>query len=239
MFNARPISFGYSLLLSLIFHLCVFLFLGLSLPQRNSLKKMEFVVSLQSNDAPKVNVQQATEVAPVSQPVAEQAKRLKKKIPQPPKHSLIKEIEKSQELATQAPPDSKPEDAPASNQEKNNTALQQSTASEKSAQTQSPVKIDKKVKDDYGDILGRHIAKFKYYPKYAEMHRIQGRVILELIFDEAGQLISTQVSKSSGDSLLDAAAKDMVKKSLPLPLPMGSLKNKSFSMYVPIEFLLN
>ncbi len=236
--NPKPLSFRYSLLLSLVIHFCVLIFWGLSLPKSKPLKKMEFVVSLQSNDSPKVNVRQVTEVPPVVQP-KEPVKKNKKKDADSVKPSFIKKVEKSKEQATQASTDVKQEDASVSNQITTNSVSQQAVTNEKNTQTQSSVKVDKKIKDDYGDILGRHIAKFKYYPKYAEMHRIQGHVILELVFDEAGQLVSTQISRSSGDSMLDAAARNMVKSAMPLPLPIGSLKGKAFSMFVPIEFLLN
>ncbi|MGY1490801.1 energy transducer TonB family protein [Methylobacillus pratensis] len=91
----------------------------------------------------------------------------------------------------------------------------------------------------YGSLLSRAIAKYKQYPRIAQMRGWEGEVLLEVHCDETGHVLSTQVKKSSGHNVLDEQAIAMVKKASPLPQPPEILRNsKHLVILVPVPFTL-
>lgn len=92
--------------------------------------------------------------------------------------------------------------------------------------------------NDFSNILARHIAKFKMYPKIAQMRGWQGELVLEVKLSGDGTLISSKIVRGSGFDVLDAEGLDMVKRASPFPLPPEILEGKSFSILVPIRFKL-
>ena len=92
--------------------------------------------------------------------------------------------------------------------------------------------------NDFSNILARHIAKFKLYPKIAQMRGWQGELVLEVKLNGDGALISSKIVKGSGFDVLDNEGLEMVKRASPFPVPPEILKGKSFSILVPIRFKL-
>jgi len=92
--------------------------------------------------------------------------------------------------------------------------------------------------NDFSNILARHIAKFKLYPKIAQMRGWQGELVLEVKLNGDGALISSKIIKGSGFDVLDNEGLEMVKRASPFPIPPEILKGKSFSILVPIRFKL-
>jgi protein TonB len=92
--------------------------------------------------------------------------------------------------------------------------------------------------NDFSNILARHIAKFKLYPKIAQMRGWQGELVLEVKLNGDGALISSKIIKGSGFDVLDNEGLEMVKRASPFPVPPEILKGKSFSILVPIRFKL-
>ncbi len=91
----------------------------------------------------------------------------------------------------------------------------------------------------YGSLLSRAIAKYKQYPRIAQMRGWEGEVLLEVHCDEKGHVLSTHVKKSSGHNVLDEQAITMVKKASPLPQPPEILRNsKNLVILVPVPFSL-
>ncbi len=91
----------------------------------------------------------------------------------------------------------------------------------------------------YGSLLSRAIAKYKQYPRIAQMRGWEGEVLLEVHCDEKGHVLSTHVKKSSGHTVLDEQAITMVKKASPLPQPPEILRNsKNLVILVPVPFSL-
>ena len=76
------------------------------------------------------------------------------------------------------------------------------------------------------------------YPKIAQMRRWQGLVVVDLQLSQDGQLASSKVIQGSGFDLLDKESLEMVKRASPFPVPPEILKNRSFSIIVPIQFKL-
>lgn len=90
----------------------------------------------------------------------------------------------------------------------------------------------------YGSTLGRAIAKYKSYPKIAQMRGWQGECLLDLKIDGSGNVISANVKESSGHESLDNQALEMVRKASPFPAPPEALRGRSFNITVPVSFKL-
>jgi protein TonB len=93
-------------------------------------------------------------------------------------------------------------------------------------------------RNNYGSLLGREFAKHRQYPRIAQMRGWQGTVRVQLELDANGSITSSTVSESSGFEVLDNQALEMVKKASPLPPPPEVLRNRAFSIMVPVTFRL-
>ncbi len=91
---------------------------------------------------------------------------------------------------------------------------------------------------DYGNLLGRAIAKHKSYPKIAQMRGQQGDVLLDLKLDGNGNVLSANIKQGSGFDSLDKQALEMVRKASPFPAPPEALRNRNFNITVPVSFKL-
>ena len=92
--------------------------------------------------------------------------------------------------------------------------------------------------ESYSSLLANAIAKYKQYPKIAQMRGWQGTVIADLEIDSKGSVISVKIKKSSTYEVLDNEALEMIKKASPFPTPPESLCGKNFNVLVPISFKL-
>ena len=90
----------------------------------------------------------------------------------------------------------------------------------------------------YGNTLGRAIAKHKSYPKIAQMRGWQGECLLDLKLDGSGNVLSANIKESSGHESLDNQALEMVRKASPFPEPPEALRGRSFNITVPVSFKL-
>jgi protein TonB len=92
--------------------------------------------------------------------------------------------------------------------------------------------------ESYSSVLANAIAKYKQYPKIAQMRGWQGTVIADLEIDSKGSVVSVKIKKSSTYEVLDNEALEMIKKASPFPAPPESLRGKNFNVLVPISFKL-
>jgi len=92
--------------------------------------------------------------------------------------------------------------------------------------------------ESYSSLLANAIAKYKQYPKIAQMRGWQGTVIADLEIDSKGTVISIKIKKSSTYEVLDNEALEMIRKASPFPAPPESLRGKNFNVLVPISFKL-
>lgn len=88
----------------------------------------------------------------------------------------------------------------------------------------------------YGSQLAREFAKHRQYPLVALRRGWQGTTKVLLEIDTAGNVVATSISESSGHDALDKQALEMVKKASPLPLPPEALRNRQFTILVPVVF---
>ena len=92
--------------------------------------------------------------------------------------------------------------------------------------------------ESYSSLLANAIAKYKQYPKIAQMRGWQGTVIADLEIDSKGSVMSVKIKKSSTYEILDNEALEMIKKASPFPPPPENLRGKNFNVLVPISFKL-
>lgn len=80
--------------------------------------------------------------------------------------------------------------------------------------------------------LNRH----KRYPSAARSRREEGTANVRFTIDSSGRVLSARIAKSSGSSLLDKAALDMVRRSSPVPAPPPQIARSSITLGVPVNF---
>ncbi|MGH7164554.1 MAG: TonB family protein, partial [Nitrospiraceae bacterium] len=94
---------------------------------------------------------------------------------------------------------------------------------------------------DYGwvaDALWRRIEQLKRYPHLARINRLEGKVVLRAVIKADGQLVDLVVATSSGHSVLDHDALEVLRRASPLPLtrPLGK---PQMVVQIPISYKLD
>ena len=86
------------------------------------------------------------------------------------------------------------------------------------------------------EIIAR-LEQAKRYPYLARMNRWEGKVIVRAVVRNDGQVISLQIAESSGHSVLDNDALELIKKVSPLTLkhPLGKTE---VALLVPVGYSL-
>lgn len=85
--------------------------------------------------------------------------------------------------------------------------------------------------------LAREVRRYKRYPARADEARWQGTVVLRVSLT-ASTAPSVQLAESSGYSELDAAALEMLRQALPSARIPASLRERAFSVELPVVFEL-
>ena len=110
----------------------------------------------------------------------------------------------------------------------------------RTAVRESPARPMTATKADYGwlaEALWSRVEQLKRYPHLARMNRWEGRVVLRVVIQEDGHLLDLAVSESSGHSVLDQDALEVLKLASPLTLkhPLGK---PQVVVQVPISYRL-
>jgi protein TonB len=92
--------------------------------------------------------------------------------------------------------------------------------------------------DQFSMLFAQHIGKFKKYPEIAQSKGWQGETIMEVKLKGDGTVFSASIRKSSGFRALDDEALEMLKRGVPYPTPPEILKDRTFTIFVPIRFAL-
>jgi protein TonB len=94
---------------------------------------------------------------------------------------------------------------------------------------------------DYGwiaDALWKRIEQLKRYPHLARINRLEGKVVLRAVIKADGQLVDLEVAKSSGHSVLDHDALEVLRRASPLDMtrPLGK---PQMVVQIPISYQLD
>jgi protein TonB len=90
----------------------------------------------------------------------------------------------------------------------------------------------------YTKSLSEVFARYKEYPRIAEMRGWEGSVTMRLRVAPSGRLIGADLYKSSGYEALDKQAMTMVSRVGVLPAPPEGLNAAEVPVLVPINFRL-
>jgi protein TonB len=86
----------------------------------------------------------------------------------------------------------------------------------------------------YDSLVVGHLQKFKRYPPAA--HGALGTVLVRFALNRAGEVISSKVTKSSGNQVLDREALDILRRASPFP-PFPAAKPGTQGDYIaPVNF---
>ncbi len=96
-------------------------------------------------------------------------------------------------------------------------------------------------KPDYGwlaaSLLPR-IESLKHYPAEARVKRLEGRVLVRIVVQEDGRIVSATIAKSSGHDILDQAALKTIYQAFPLNLS-HPLERSSVTLHIPLGYYLD
>jgi TonB family protein len=89
----------------------------------------------------------------------------------------------------------------------------------------------------HSDLLERVYQQVKY-PRRAIDRNYQGRVMLQVMIDEEGEVVAVNTLSESNFGILNRAAEKAVKAAAPFPAPPMDLDGDDYAFTVPIEFKL-
>lgn len=90
----------------------------------------------------------------------------------------------------------------------------------------------------YGRSLSSLFARQQQYPRLAALRGWEGEVQVRVTIARKGNIVATQIVRSSGFEVLDQNAIQLVASSGPLPRPPEALQNKELQIIVPVLFKL-
>jgi periplasmic protein TonB len=80
-------------------------------------------------------------------------------------------------------------------------------------------------------------AYFKLHKRYPKTDNVRAtKVVVNIVLNRLGHILSVAVAESSGDPLYDEAAMDMVRRSDPVPRPPAVLTDDTFNYNLPVDF---
>jgi periplasmic protein TonB len=80
-------------------------------------------------------------------------------------------------------------------------------------------------------------AYFKLHKRYPKTENVRAtKVVVNVVLNRLGHILSAAVAETSGDPLYDEAAMDMVRRSDPVPRPPAALTDDTFSYNLPVDF---
>jgi periplasmic protein TonB len=94
---------------------------------------------------------------------------------------------------------------------------------------------------DYGwltDALWERIEALKRYPAQARANHWEGKVVVEVVIRNDGEVVGLKIAESSGRVILDQEALTVMRKASPLTLK-HSLGKPSITLLVPISYKLD
>jgi protein TonB len=86
----------------------------------------------------------------------------------------------------------------------------------------------------YNALVFGHLQRFKRYP--AAAHGASGTTVLQFKLDRAGEVIASEISKSSGNTVLDREALELLHRASPFPPFPAEKPGPSDSYLAPVAF---
>lgn len=90
----------------------------------------------------------------------------------------------------------------------------------------------------YARSLSAGVARLKRYPAIARMRGWQGTAVVSVSIGPKGELLDARIADSSGFSVLDEQALEMIRDAQPLPAAPASLRGLALVVQLPVSFTL-
>jgi protein TonB len=90
----------------------------------------------------------------------------------------------------------------------------------------------------YGQSISKEIKRYQKYPPLAQRRGWEGAAEVHLQIAADGKVTSITLGRSSGRSILDEEALNMVRRASPLPEAPQNLRGRELTVTVPIVFKL-
>lgn len=101
-----------------------------------------------------------------------------------------------------------------------------------------PPPISAPDRNAFASKLFGHLNRYKRYPPSARATRQEGVVSLRFTMDRQGHVLSFEIAKTSGSTVLDREAQELLKRAEPLPPIPIAFKRETLDLVVPVEFFL-
>lgn len=82
------------------------------------------------------------------------------------------------------------------------------------------------------------LERYKRYPRLAREQRQEGTVYLRFAMDRQGRVLSAQIEKGSGFTLLDEEVTALIQRAQPLPAPPPEMPGAQIVLTLPVQFSL-
>lgn len=100
------------------------------------------------------------------------------------------------------------------------------------------VNLNKSLDTSYFKLVKKKIDEKIFYPEIARRRNIEGKVKIQFILNNDGNLREIKILKSSGNKILDDASIEIIKKSAPFPKFPENLDYKEISFSIDFNFYL-
>lgn len=81
-----------------------------------------------------------------------------------------------------------------------------------------------------------HLRRYKFYPSAAKKRRLNGTVRVKFTINAAGRVISSGLVSGSGSAVLDAGARQTIRRANPFPPFPRGLGKRRMTFVIPIRF---
>lgn len=142
--------------------------------------------------------------------------------PKPPPRRKPKRVER--------PPEARPEQPP--------PAAPPATAAPPAPATAPPAINPGAARASWQARLVGWLERYKRYPRLAQEQRQEGTVYLRFTMDRSGRVLSSQIEKGSGYSLLDDEVAGLIQRAQPLPAPPPEISGAQITLTLPVQFFL-
>ena len=123
--------------------------------------------------------------------------------------------------------------------DESNNELSSKNISNNSVKTEKTINNEIDTIKNYKNSIYKILEKRKKYPKIALRKKWEGEVVIAIYYDDYGSISKINIHKSSGKSVLDRAALDIVNDSLMEDLPTTPDTLNGNILLFTIDFLLN
>jgi len=83
--------------------------------------------------------------------------------------------------------------------------------------------------------LYAHLARYKHYPRVAQLAHVEGTALLRFTMDRQGKVLAYRIDRGSGHADLDAEVSAMIERAQPLPAPPADMP-ETMELVIPVQF---